>query len=150
MHRCRATHWSMVDLLGTTPLKKSNFPFPWSHQLSQVPWVLGDVMNPLLPHTGLLTGLTLCRQPQLLCVHECCGPVMSKGHSFASVFPDFCFLQPFNPFLDCYISWVSRRTFPTLGWYHFPLQSPTFNFHITYTPLSSLDPAPFRLLSHIS
>ena len=146
MHRCRATHWSMVDLLGTTPLKKSN-DFPCSHQLSKVPWVLGDVMSPLLPHTGLLTGLTLCRQPQLLCVRECCSPVMSKGHCFASVFPDFCFLQPFNPFLDCYTSWASRRTFPTLVGTISPSKVPTSTFisHILHYLLLILPPLDFFL-----
>lgn len=54
---------------GATSQKKDDTSHPSSHQLLIVPqrWSL---MSPSSVPTGMLTGLTACRKPQLLWIHE--------------------------------------------------------------------------------
>lgn len=91
-----AVHWSMVDLSGTTSLKKTDTSFTRSHQ-PLIALQFGCRLLSFLPiHAGVLVGLVISvfrRQPQLLGVLEASGPLVPRRCYFAPVPPILWLLQ---------------------------------------------------------
>lgn len=69
--------------------------------------------SPLPPLTARVwSGLILCGQAQLLGVHECICPVISRRHCFSLVLPYVCLLQFFYPFF-----WDGPQALWSAEWY---------------------------------
>lgn len=76
----------MSKLPGATFLEKTDSPHPTDAHFSARSRVFKTCSA---IHAEVSTGLVLCRQPQLLCIHEYNEPVVSRR---------FCFIwEPHNP-----------------------------------------------------
>lgn len=87
VHRYGTIQGSKIVLPGVTPVKEIDFPSSSSHKPTLALQLgLGTHKHPLL-HAKRLPGLVLSRQQQLW-IDEWKGPIVSKGHSFSTAFPD--------------------------------------------------------------
>lgn len=107
-HKCGATRWSMVDL-SKPHLRKTSSPSPSIHQLLIAPWLEVEAHGASSIHVGIsipwMTEWTkwleiaqvLCRESQLLWVHEYSSPVMIRRYHFPHIFPEFWLLGSVYP-----------------------------------------------------
>lgn len=90
-----------IDLPGATLLlEEIDSSFPSDHQVSVASqlevsalWVhMYEHMQPthIHTHSAVLTGLILCRQPQLLLIRKYSGPVVTRKHCFSANFCELC------------------------------------------------------------
>lgn len=107
--------------------------------------VRGGTMNPSLSHTGKLTALILCRQPQLLRVYKpnslltsrrhCCGPVLHSLWVSQYFWPSFIMVpEPWG--------WVWYGHFTCVQVFHSHLLFsefwPVVTFVVNHSPLDKL------------
>lgn len=100
-----------VDLSGATFLKKTDSASHTSSTVSSSSVRVGGLcVHPIFMlecwycTSCLLCFMILtwhstdfCRKPHLLWVYESISPFLPRGHSFATLFLDLCFLQSFAP-----------------------------------------------------
>lgn len=93
---------------GTIPLQIADSSCLSSHQPSIASQLEGRAHEPLSLHAGLLSGLTACRQPQLLWFHSCNGLSHPEDTvlSWSLATADFYNLKPL--LLQCLLSLAGR------------------------------------------
>lgn len=99
VHRCGVIYWSMA-----TPPKKNHYTTSKEKSLSflQQPSTMVTLQLRVgldeisVIHTRILIGLMLCRQPQMLGVHKCNNPVMSRRQHSTVLLPILQLLHSFH------------------------------------------------------
>lgn len=96
-HRYGAIHWSVANIPGAIPLKKTNSPSLRRHQLSITPQLSMGLTSPSLICAGMLQRhhlvQVLCRSPWFCKLTSAVVPLVFRRHCFSPVLTNLCLLQ---------------------------------------------------------